>query len=373
MPDGPPGDGEHVSQEHHRRRSSRARSLTDLVRLRAPSEPSGRGFSPFAHARSAPANRTAPTAPARPEARDAEDTMTELLTGAQSPSARWSTPGSTSFGIPAGDPARVRPAHGLRAGTPHPGPPRAGLAPPRRRGLRPGDRPRRRLHGDVGPGRHQPGHRDRRRLPTWTRCRSSPSRPGAERQHRHRRLPGGRHPRHHDDADHQHNYLVTDPAEIPRAVAEAFHIAGTGRPGPVLVDIAKDALQASTTSARPDQIDLPRLPPRDAPARRAGARGRAMIVEAKRPVLYVGGGVIKAHASEELRRLADPHRHPGHDHAFMARRVPDSHPPAPRHARVCTAGGQRRAAEERPASSPSAPASTTASPVARLVRTRRAS
>ena len=55
----------------------------------------------------------------------------------------------------------------------------------------------------------------------------------------------------------KHNFLITNPAEIPRAVAEAFHIAGTGRPGPVLVDIAKDALQAMTTFDWPSHIDLP--------------------------------------------------------------------------------------------------------------------
>jgi acetolactate synthase I/II/III large subunit len=55
----------------------------------------------------------------------------------------------------------------------------------------------------------------------------------------------------------KHNYLVTDPAEIPRTIAEAFHIAGTGRPGPVLVDVAKDALQAMTTFSWPGSVDLP--------------------------------------------------------------------------------------------------------------------
>ena len=55
----------------------------------------------------------------------------------------------------------------------------------------------------------------------------------------------------------KHNYLVTDPAEIPRVIAEAFHLAGTGRPGPVLVDISKDALAAQTTFEWPDAIDLP--------------------------------------------------------------------------------------------------------------------
>ena len=55
----------------------------------------------------------------------------------------------------------------------------------------------------------------------------------------------------------KHNYLVTDPAKIPQAIAEAFHVASTGRPGPVLVDISKDALQARTTFSWPPQIDLP--------------------------------------------------------------------------------------------------------------------
>ena len=72
----------------------------------------------------------------------------------------------------------------------------------------------------------------------------------------------------------KHNYLVTDPDEIPRAVAEAFHIASTGRPGPVLVDISKDALQAMTTFRWPEQLDLPGYRPVDPSARQAGPRGR---------------------------------------------------------------------------------------------------
>ncbi len=70
----------------------------------------------------------------------------------------------------------------------------------------------------------------------------------------------------------KHNFLVTDPAEIPRRVAEAFHIASTGRPGPVLVDISKDALQAMTTFSWPDEIDLPgyRPSPRARTASRSG-------------------------------------------------------------------------------------------------------
>ncbi|MBI1377703.1 MAG: acetolactate synthase large subunit [Frankiales bacterium] len=103
----------------------------------------------------------------------------------------------------------------------------------------------------------------------------------------------------------KHNYLVTDPAEIPRAIAEAFHIAGTGRPGPVLVDIAKDALQAPTTFDWPSQLELPGYRPVTRPHAKQVREAARMIVEARRPVLYVGGGVIKAHATAELRRLAE--------------------------------------------------------------------
>jgi acetolactate synthase-1/2/3 large subunit len=77
-----------------------------------------------------------------------------------------------------------------------------------------------------------------------------------ERRHRHRRLPGGRHPRHHD-ADHQAQLPRHRPGRHPATIAEAFHIASTGRPGPVLVDISKDALQARTTFSWPVEMHLP--------------------------------------------------------------------------------------------------------------------
>jgi acetolactate synthase I/II/III large subunit len=103
----------------------------------------------------------------------------------------------------------------------------------------------------------------------------------------------------------KHNFLVQDAAEIPRVLAEAFHIAATGRPGPVLVDIAKDALQASTEFRWPVEMQLPGY----RPAARAHAKqvreAARLIVESKRPVLYVGGGVLKARAAAELRVLAE--------------------------------------------------------------------
>ena len=103
----------------------------------------------------------------------------------------------------------------------------------------------------------------------------------------------------------KHNYLVTNPDDIPRAVAEAFYLASTGRPGPVLVDVSKDALQAMTTFVWPDSIDLPGYRPVTKPHAKQVREAARLIIESKRPVLYVGGGVIKAGASAELRRLAE--------------------------------------------------------------------
>ncbi len=102
----------------------------------------------------------------------------------------------------------------------------------------------------------------------------------------------------------KHNFLVTDPADIPRTIAEAFHIASTGRPGPVLVDIAKSALQAQTTFAWPSELHLPGYRPVTTPHGKQIKEAVRLIRDAKRPVLYVGGGVIRAGASRELARLA---------------------------------------------------------------------
>ncbi len=103
----------------------------------------------------------------------------------------------------------------------------------------------------------------------------------------------------------KHNYLVTRADDIPRTIAEAFHIASTGRPGPVLVDIAKDALQAQTTFEWPVDLDLPGYRPVTKPHAKQVREAARLICESRRPVLYVGGGVIKARASTELRVLAE--------------------------------------------------------------------
>ncbi|MCU1536182.1 MAG: acetolactate synthase, large subunit [Humibacillus sp.] len=123
----------------------------------------------------------------------------------------------------------------------------------------------------------------------------------------------------------KHNYLVTDPAKIPQAIAEAFHVASTGRPGPVLVDISKDALQATTTFSWPPQIDLPGYRPVTRPHGKQIREASRLIAAARRPVLYVGGGVVRARASEQLRRLVDLTRIPVVTTLMARGTVPDSH------------------------------------------------
>jgi acetolactate synthase I/II/III large subunit len=103
----------------------------------------------------------------------------------------------------------------------------------------------------------------------------------------------------------KHNFLVTNPDDIPHTIAEAFYIASTGRPGPVLVDVAKSALQARTTYAWPTEISLPGYRPVTKPHAKQIREAARLMLEAKRPVLYVGGGVIRARASRELRVLAE--------------------------------------------------------------------
>jgi len=124
----------------------------------------------------------------------------------------------------------------------------------------------------------------------------------------------------------KHNYLITDPADIPEAIAEAFYIAGTGRPGPVLVDIAKDALQKMTTFAWPKQRALAgyRLQlDAESEAIRDAAR---LIAESKKPVLYVGGGIIKSNATKELFALAELTGAPVVTTLMARGAFPDSHP-----------------------------------------------
>jgi acetolactate synthase I/II/III large subunit len=123
----------------------------------------------------------------------------------------------------------------------------------------------------------------------------------------------------------KHNFLVTDPAEIPRTVAEAFYIASTGRPGPVLVDVAKDAMQKQTTFHWPEELLLPGYRPVTRPHAKQVREAARLILESRRPVLYVGGGVIRAEANKELLVLAELTGMPVVTTLMARGAFPDSH------------------------------------------------
>jgi acetolactate synthase I/II/III large subunit len=124
----------------------------------------------------------------------------------------------------------------------------------------------------------------------------------------------------------KHNFLVTKPEDIARTIGEAFHLASTGRPGPVLVDIAKDAMQATTEFTWPVPFELPGYHPVTRPHARQVREAARMIAGARKPVLYVGGGVIKADAAEELLQLAELTGAPVVTTLMARGAFPDSHP-----------------------------------------------
>ncbi|MEN9292843.1 MAG: acetolactate synthase large subunit [Actinobacteria bacterium] len=103
----------------------------------------------------------------------------------------------------------------------------------------------------------------------------------------------------------KHNYLITNPLDIPKAIAEAFYIANSGRPGPVLVDIAKDALQKMTDYNYPTSINLRGYKPQTEPNAQSIRDAAALIAQSVKPVFYIGGGVIKANAAKDLLKLAE--------------------------------------------------------------------
>jgi acetolactate synthase I/II/III large subunit len=124
----------------------------------------------------------------------------------------------------------------------------------------------------------------------------------------------------------KHNYKVMDADEIPEVIAEAFHIATTGRPGPVLVDVPKDVLQSDADFTWPVSINLPGYRPTEQPNIRQIEAATALIRDARRPVLYVGGGVLKARAAAELIGLADSIGAPVVTTLMARGAFPDEHP-----------------------------------------------
>jgi acetolactate synthase I/II/III large subunit len=103
----------------------------------------------------------------------------------------------------------------------------------------------------------------------------------------------------------KHNELVMSAQDIPRIVREAFHIATTGRPGPVLIDVPKDVLQNTMDWYWPETVDLPGYMPVTKGDPKEIRRAAEMILQSERPILYVGGGILKARAAAVLRELAE--------------------------------------------------------------------
>ncbi len=124
----------------------------------------------------------------------------------------------------------------------------------------------------------------------------------------------------------KHNYFVTDVNDIANVIHEAFHIASSGRPGPVLVDIPKDVLNAQLEWADPENLALPGYKPTIEPHPRRIREAVELIAAAERPVLYVGGGIIKAGASDALRALLDATSVPLVTTLMGRGAVSDSHP-----------------------------------------------
>ncbi len=124
----------------------------------------------------------------------------------------------------------------------------------------------------------------------------------------------------------KHNYLVTSADEIAASIREAFHVASTGRPGPVLVDITKDALASETAWHGRGQLDLPGYKPSVKGHPRQVAAAIDMILASDRPVLYAGGGIIRAGASEQLTEFATTQHLPVVTTLMARGAIPDSHP-----------------------------------------------
>jgi acetolactate synthase-1/2/3 large subunit len=124
----------------------------------------------------------------------------------------------------------------------------------------------------------------------------------------------------------KHNFLVREGDDIPRVMAEAFHIASSGRPGAVLVDVPKDILQGECTFSWPPVMDLPGYKPNTKPHSRQVREAAKLIAASRKPVLYVGGGVIRGEATAELMELAELTGIPVVTTLMARGAFPDSHP-----------------------------------------------
>jgi acetolactate synthase-1/2/3 large subunit len=123
----------------------------------------------------------------------------------------------------------------------------------------------------------------------------------------------------------KHSWLVQDVEELPHTLKAAFHVARTGRCGPVLVDVPRDIQEAELDFSYPETVSLPGWkPPRRGHARQIAAAAQA-VAAAERPILYVGGGVLNAHATDELRAFAERARIPVVTTLMAKSAFPESH------------------------------------------------
>jgi acetolactate synthase-1/2/3 large subunit len=126
----------------------------------------------------------------------------------------------------------------------------------------------------------------------------------------------------------KHNWLVTDASEIPRVIAEAFHVATTGRPGPVVVDLPKDVANQQMEWYWPKRLDLPGYQPTTKGHPKMIEQAARLIAESSRPVILAGGGLVRAGAGEALRELVDRSGIPVVTTLMGRGILPDSHPRA---------------------------------------------
>src|SRR3954467_8246483 len=124
----------------------------------------------------------------------------------------------------------------------------------------------------------------------------------------------------------KHNFLISDAQDIPRIVREAFHIATTGRPGPVLIDLPKDVANTPMDWYWPEKVDLPGYKPNVKGHPKQIKDAARVIQEAQRPVIYAGGGILKSGASKVLRELAKVTGIPVVTTLMGRGGMPDEHP-----------------------------------------------
>jgi acetolactate synthase-1/2/3 large subunit len=124
----------------------------------------------------------------------------------------------------------------------------------------------------------------------------------------------------------KHNWLISDAQDIPRIVREAFHVATTGRPGPVLVDLPKDVANAPMDWYWPEKVDLPGYKPNVKGHPKQIKDAARLIQAARQPVIYAGGGILKAGASRQLRELAEVTGAPVVTTLMGRGGIPDDHP-----------------------------------------------